>query len=153
MNAAVSASEGAYNKVNQANCYLNDREKNPDMKSGYYFKEGGEGTHIILIVGVSKRISNGKFVDGIVSYIDPLAKTRKDASNRKYVDYDVLLKSMNRSEYYYAHSIGLVPVPKHYNDFYFETHAFKPLKNDATYTIGDVVYVDAKTNLANSVIT
>ena len=71
------------------------------------------GGHVIVLIAINTDATG----DGVVTYLDPLAKTRS-GSNRRYVKYSLLLDSMaesgttlidgrNRVNYYDAFSIGL----------------------------------------------
>ena len=104
---------GSYDNVNATKYYSTSSSTNNDLTtSPTYITSNDESTsgvygHIILIIGIETN-STG---DGIVTYIDPLAKTRSGgASNRRYVRYSNLLNSVlyaGNNSNYDAISIGL----------------------------------------------
>lgn len=97
-----------------------DKFMNPDLgTSPLYITSKPEenssniGGHVIVLIAINTDATG----DGIVTYLDPFAKTR-NGSNRRYVKYSLLLDSMaesgttlidgrNRVNYYDAFSIGL----------------------------------------------
>lgn len=96
--------------VNDSRLYQNSLS-NPDRtNSPYYITVQDESKklklgHVILIISIETNQTG----DGVVAYIDPLAKS-KSPSNRKYVKYSTLLNSMKISgsnDYYDAIAIGL----------------------------------------------
>lgn len=105
--------------VNDSRLFENS-SRNPDLGySPLYITSKPEennsniGGHVIVLIAINTDATG----DGIVTYLDPLAKTR-NGSNRRYVKYSLLLDSMaesgttlidgrNRVNYYDAFSIGL----------------------------------------------
>lgn len=81
---------------------------NPDLTSSpSYISPNYNSGHVVLIISIEIDASG----DGIVTYLDPLAKTKTNQSNRRYVKYSTLLNSMKSSSSdnnsYNAIAIGL----------------------------------------------
>lgn len=81
--------------VNDSRLFENT-SRNPDLGSSplYISAEPEEGSrsvggHVIVLIAINTDATG----DGVVTYIDPLAKTR-NGSNRRYVKYSLLLNSM-----------------------------------------------------------
>lgn len=115
----VNAHTYSKRKVNASELFENS-SKNPDLgTSPLYITSKPEensssiGGHVIVLIAINTDATG----DGVIIYLDPLAKTRS-GSNRRYVKYSLLLDSMaesgttlidgrNRVNYYDTFSIGL----------------------------------------------
>lgn len=105
---SLKASLKNFNVVNNPLLYVKDAS-NPDLTNyPSYISPNHGGGHVIVIIAIEVDNSG----DGIVTYIDPLAKTRANGrSNKRYVRYSTLLNSMKASSSdnasYNAIAIGL----------------------------------------------